>query len=219
MCIRDRSCSRFWWSCYGGSSQTFSDGGFTTTCSQCIHGPASCSGASCGGTCGGVGQSTDILLEYSDTLLAKIDAQCAIAATSMDGSTADCAQGFTDCARAVVSGALPQCDAGSSDASAQADSGVGVTTTFACYLASQNVCNEQKQVPQAQLPALQSTCAGQGGTPVTDGTGCPTPGLSGCCLQKGNVSETCYYNATAPQQMTDQNACTSGGGTWGGGLQ
>ncbi len=139
---------------------------------------------------------------------------------SGDGSTTDCAQTFLTCAKAVVNGAVPQCDGGTSsgDASVGFDSGPGATTTVACK--QSNICSEQKQYPQAGVSSYATACMSASGVAVTDGTGCPTSGgLSGCCLQKGGTSEICYYNTTGSTLTQDQTSCTSSGGTWSAGLQ
>ena len=80
-----------------------------------------------------------------------------------------------------------------SSSGASGSGGDGGNGTFSC--AGMNGtdlhCYEYKNVPPSELTVLMSSCTG------TQGTGCPTADLVGCCttsqMSGGLTLETCYY--------------------------
>lgn len=65
-------------------------------------------------------------------------------------------------------------------------------------------CYEYKNLSGDQLSTVKSSCKG------TQGTVCPTAGLTGCCTLtvSSTTTTTCYYG------LDGSKGCTGQGGTW-----
>ncbi len=132
-------------------------------------------------------------------------ATASVAATTGSAPASATASGAT-ATGATASGATATSTAASSSGGA----------VFSCDLSVSGTheCAEYADLPDADLPTVQSACAARMGTP---GSGCPSTGerLGTCAIDEGGLAETViFYAGAGLTGFEAQGYCTSNGGTW-----